>query len=148
MCEIKRYFSKEPWFFWEKFIIIIIFGFLMHFKKYMFSKTMITIFCSICQTISLLINRVSLFVFFKATLQHVKIVVRNLSVVWCFTHFRNSFFVLFLEGWRTLFFCWLRFCLLTEVPDAPSQMEEHPVNVPVKMVSIHVLRGGLDYVPL
>lgn len=27
-------------------------------------------------------------------------------------------------------------------------MEEHPVNVPVKMVSIHVYRGVLDCVPL
>lgn len=117
-------------------------------ELYVFQKHWKNFLCSICQTISLLINRASLFVLFEATLHHVKIVVRNLSVVWCFTHFRNSFFVLFLEGWRTLFFCWLRFCLLTEVPDAPSQMEEHPVNVPVKMVSIHVLRGVLDYVPL
>lgn len=52
---------------------------------YVFQKHWKKILYSICQTISLLINRASLFVFFEATLHHVKIVVRNLSVVWFLT---------------------------------------------------------------
>lgn len=52
---------------------------------YVFQKHWKKILCSICQTISLLINRASLFVLFEATLHHVKIVVRNLSVVWFLT---------------------------------------------------------------